>query len=66
MPNLFHTVRCEIMMPDEAEDFQTVIDIPGGMNQTETLKFWAGLEDQYGAVNIEIMEEDKKWLWWHT
>lgn len=66
MTELFYSVRCDIIMPEEAEDYQTAIDIPGGMSQKETFSFWAEIEEQYGAVEIVIVEEKDKWLWWST
>ena len=49
---LFHMVRCLVQMPDKADDRLVDIQIPGGMGQSETLRWWADIEDEYGAVNI--------------
>ncbi|MDY7026685.1 MAG: hypothetical protein SVR04_00150 [Spirochaetota bacterium] len=66
MTALFYTVRCRIIMPDKADDYETMVDIPGGMSQGETLRFWAELEDRLGAVEVRIVDEKLRRLWWRT
>ena len=63
---LFHTVLCDLVMPEPSEDHQMQVEIPGGLGPWETICFWADLEDHYGAVEIVIAEKRKRWLWWHT
>jgi len=63
---LFYSVRCRVVMPDEADDNETQIEVPGGMGQGETLRFWADLEDKLGAVDVEIVEGEWRGLWWRT
>jgi hypothetical protein len=53
-------------MPDKADDYETMVDIPGGMSQGETLRFWAELEDRLGAVEVRIVDEKLRRLWWRT
>ena len=66
MSELFHTIRCIVQMPDESEDKEITVDIPGGLAPGEVLNFWAKLEDEWEAVNIEPAEERDKRLMYHT
>lgn len=63
---LFHTIRCIVQMPDESEDKEIAVDIPGGLGPGETLKFWSQLEDEWDAVNIEPAERRDKRLMYRT
>lgn len=65
MSELFHTIRCIVQLPS-GEDKQITVDIPGGLGPSETLKFWADLEDEWDAANIEIAGQNDKRLWWRT
>lgn len=63
---LFHITRCLVQMPEEADDRVVEIQIPGGMGQSETLKWWADIEDEYGAVTVEPVDRREHNLLWRT
>jgi hypothetical protein len=66
MSVLFHSVRCVVKPPYPKKDYEAIIEVPGGMDETETWKWWADLEDEYGVVSIEPIEKKDKRLLFMT
>ena len=65
MSELFYTVRCLVQLPS-GEDKEITVEIPGGLGPGEVLKFWARLEDEWDAANIEPIEKKDKGLLFRT
>lgn len=65
MSELFHMTNCLVQLPN-GEDRNITVQIPGGMGQSETLAFWARLENEWDAATIEPIDRQEHRLLWRT